>query len=208
MRRSIDAALKRGLNFPMQTEVSGLKRTARRAAIKGFGVGALAAGLIALMAVASFREMAAPRPAPANIPVNQIERPAVTAEEEAYARKLWPIHAQVKQDAVRMTFAGLAYKMGDIRREAVRERVAPLVAMFDSATGALNKMQPPASMRRLHERYLEAVQLYRAASVAMIKVAADGRDEHLMDAQVMSAKASGMTLEVGETLWPGEFKPN
>ena len=194
----------------MQREVSGSQRTARVAALKGFGVGALVVGLIALMAVAAFRETAKPKPqqVAANTEVNHDERPAVTAAEEAYASALWPIHTQVKQDAVKMTFAGLAYKMGDIKRAAVKERVAPLTPMFDSAAAALNKLQPPVSMRALHGEYLEAVKLYRDASVSMIKVASDGRDAHLVEAQAMSEKASGLTLKVGETLWPGEFKPN
>src|SRR5882672_1067233 len=194
----------------MQTEVSGSQRTARVAALKGFGIGALVVGLIALMAVAAFRETAKPKPqqVAANTEVNHVERPAVTAAEEAYARALWPIHAQVKQDAVKMTFAGLAYKMGDIKRVAVKERVAPLTPMFDAAAAALSKLRPPASMRLLHGEYLEAIKLYRDASVTMIRVAADGRDAHLIEAQAMSEKASGLTLKVGETLWPGEFKPN
>ncbi len=107
-----------------------------------------------------------------------------------------------------MTFAGLAYKMGDIKRAAVEERVAPLTPMFDSAAAALSKLRPPASMRLLHGEYLEAIKLYRDASVTMIRVAVDGRDAHLIEAQAMSEKASGLTLKVGETLWPGEFKPN
>ena len=194
----------------MQTDVSGSQRTAQVAAIKGFGVGALVVGLIALMAVAAFRETVKPKPqqAVANTEVNHVERPAVTVEDEAYARALWPIHAQVKQDAVRMTFAGLAYKMGDIKREAVKARVAPLTPVFESALVALNKVQPPASMRGLHDEYLEAIKLYRDASVVMIRVAADGRDEHLVEAQEKSSRASDLTLKVGETLWPGEFKPN
>ena len=194
----------------MQTEVSGSQRTARVAALKGFGVGALVVGLIALMAMAAFRETAKPKPqqVAANAEVNHVERPAVTAEEEAYASALWPIHAQVKQDAVKMTFAGLAYKMGDIKRAAVKKRVAPLTLMFDSAGAALNKLQPPASMRVLHGEYIEAIKLYRDASVTLIKVAVDGRDAHLLEAQAMSEKASGLTLKVGDTLWPGEFKPN
>ncbi len=194
----------------MQIEGSGSQRTARVAAVKGFGVGALVVGLIALMAVAAFRETARPKPqqVATTTEANRVERPAVTAEEEAYARALWPIHAQVKQDAVKMTFAGLAYKMGDIKREAVRQRVAPLTPAFDSAASALNKLHPPASIRELHGEYLEAIKLYREASVTMVKVAVDGRDAHLVDAQLLSEKASGLTLKVGETLWPGEFKPN
>ena len=194
----------------MQTEVSRSQRTARVAALKGFGFGVLVVGLIALMAAAVFRETAKPKPqqVAASTEVSHVERPAVTAEEEGYARALWPIHAQVKQDAVRMTFAGLAYKIGDIKRAAVKERVAALTPMFVSAGAALNKLQPPASMRVLHGEYLEAIKLYRDASVTMIKVAVDGRDAHLLEAQAMSEKASGLTLKVGDTLWPGEYKPN
>jgi len=193
----------------MHTEVSGSQRTARVAAIKGFGVGALVVGLIALMAVAAIRETAKPKPqAAANPEATRSERPAVTAEEETYARALWTIHAQVKQDAVKMTFAGLAYKMGDIKKEAVRQRVAPLSPMFDSAAAALSKLKPPPSMSGLHAEYLQAIRLYHDASVIMVKIAEDDRDTHLVEAQVMSEKASGLTLKVGETLWPGEFKPN
>jgi hypothetical protein len=194
----------------MQTEVIGSQRTARVAALKGFGVGALVVGLIALMAVAAFRETAKPKPqqVATTTEANRVERPAVTAEEEAYARALWPIHAQVKQDAVKMTFAGLAYKMGDIKRGAVKARVAPLTPAFEAAAAAMNKLQPPQAMRELHGEYLEAIKLYRDASLTMVKLAADGSDVHLTEAQVLSEKASGLTLKVGETLWPGEFKPN
>jgi len=194
----------------MHKEVSGSQRTARVAALKGFGVGALVVGVIALMAVATFRETAGSKPqqVATNSETHRSERPAITGEEEAYARALWPIHAQVKQDAVKMTFAGLAYKMGDIRQHDVKTRVAPLTSAFDAAATAGEKLQPPASMLMLHKEYLQAIKLYREASLTMVKFAADGRDAHLLEAQAMSEKASGLALEVGEILWPGEFKPN
>ena len=194
----------------MQTEVSGSQRTARAAALKGFGVGALVVGLIALVSVAAFRETAKPKQqeVATNSAFGHSERPAMTAAEEAYAHALWPVHAQVKQDAVKMTFAGLAYKMGDIKRAAVKDRVALLTPKFDSALAQINKLQPPASMRELHTEYVEAIKLYRDASVIMVKVATDGRDVHLVEAQERSERASTLTLKVGDTLWPGEYKPN
>ncbi|HKQ22919.1 MAG TPA: hypothetical protein VJT81_00575 [Burkholderiales bacterium] len=194
----------------MQIEVNGSQRTARAAAMKGFGVGVVVVGLIALVAVAAFRETAKPKQqeVATNSAFGHSERPAMTAAEEAYAHALWPVHAQVKQDAVKMTFAGLAYKMGDIKRAAVKDRVALLTPKFDAALAEINKLKPPASMRELHTEYVEAIKLYRDASVVMVKVAADGRDEHLMEAQDRSDKASGLTLKVGDTLWPGEYKPN
>jgi hypothetical protein len=193
----------------MHPDVIGSQRTIRLSALKGFGVGALVAGLIALAAAAALRETATPKQQVATgASYGQSERPALTAAEEAYAHALWPIHAQVKQNAVKMIFAGLAYKMGEIKRAGVRDRVAPLTPTFDAALAQARKLQPPTSMQELHQEYIDAIKLYRNSSVVMIKVAADGRDEHLIQAQEMSDKASGVTLRIGDTLWPGEYKPN
>lgn len=195
----------------MQTQVSGWERTAQVAGLKGFGVGALVVGLIALVAVAAVRETAKPKEQ--QVEVNSAfggltERPAMTAAEETYAQALWPIHALVKQNAVNMAFAGIAYKMGDIKRAGVKARVAPLTPTFDAALARVNKLQPPASMRELHQEYTDAIMLYRSSSVTMVKVADDGLDRHLIEAHGMSDKAAGLTLKVGDALWPGEYKPN
>jgi hypothetical protein len=195
----------------MYREASGSVRAARITALKGFGVGAVVAGLIALVAVAAVRETAKPKVEAVEVNSaygGQTQRPALTAAEEAYAQALWPIHSLVKQNAVKMTFAGLAYKMGDIKRAGVKERVAPLTPLFDTALAQVNKLQPPASMRELHQDYTGAIELYRSSSVTMIKVADDGRDQHLIEAHEMSDKAAGLTLKVGDALWPGEYKPN
>jgi hypothetical protein len=98
--------------------------------------------------------------------------------------------------------------MGDIYQHDVKTRVAPLTSEFEAAAAAGEKLQPPSSMLMLHKDYLQAIKLYREASLTMVKFAADGRDVHLLEAQAMSEKASGLALEVGEILWPGEFKPN
>jgi len=195
----------------MYRGVSGTLGTARVAALKGFSAGALVVGLIALVAVAAVRETAKPKEEAVEINSaygGHMQRPALTAAEEAYAQALWPIHSLVKQNAVKMTFAGLAYKMGDIKRRAVKERVAPLTPTFDSALAQVSKLQPPTSMRELHQSYTDAIKLYRNSSVTMIKVAGDGRDQHLIAAHEMSDKAAGLTLKVGDALWPGEYKPN
>lgn len=195
----------------MFQEATGSQHTSRLAILKGFGLGVVVVGLIAVVVFAAFRESASSKPQPAPVAggYGQHEaRPAVSAEEEAYAHALWPVHAQVKEDAVRMIFTGLAYKMGDIKRGAVKERVAPLTPRFEQALADVKKLQPPAPMRSLHDEYVEAIGLYRDASVTMVRVSADGDDRHLFEAQEKSEKASGLTLKVGETLWPGEYKPN
>ena len=110
--------------------------------------------------------------------------------------------------AVRMTFAGLTYKMGDGDRASVKTKVAPLTELFAQAESDLRALETPASMQALRQRYGAALQLYGRASQEMIKVAQDGNDAHLLQAQEMSERASGILLEVGEQLWPGEIKPN
>jgi len=69
-------------------------------------------------------------------------------------------------------------------------------------------MPVPASMGKVHDQYLEALALFETASMEMIKVAADGKVEHLIEAQTMSQRAAEELLIVGDVLWPGEYKPN
>lgn len=195
--------------------VSGPQRTVRAAVpgkagvLKKAGFGALMVVLIGLVAFAVLKETSTTRQKMvADSGYANSERPAISPEEEAYAHSLWPIHAQVKQDAVTMIFAGLAYKMGDIKRAAMRERVAPLPGRFESALAQMAKLKPPRGVQELHAEYARAIALYRDAAAEMLTMAADGDDNHLIAAQEKSHEASGLTLKVGDTLWPGEYKPN
>jgi hypothetical protein len=136
------------------------------------------------------------------------QRPARSAAEERFAQAFWNIHADVRTAAVRMTFAGLAYKMGDSDKAGIETKVAPLTPVFRNAESALRALEAPPSMKETRDRYLGALQLYANASQEMVKIAQDGSEAHLLKAQEMSEKASGVLLEVGDDLWPGEIKPN
>jgi hypothetical protein len=186
-----------------------------------FGFKQLAIGglLVCLGAVAAFaivHEVRKPASSPAASAAvsaggaytgNQ-ERPPLSAAEESYAASLWPIHSQVKTTAVQMTFTGLSYKMGDIDRKAVKERVTPLIKVFRDAREQAGQLKVPPSMEAGQKKYLGALKMYEDASVEMVKVAQDGKDEHLIAAQKLSYAASEDLLRVGDALWPGEFKPN
>ncbi len=56
--------------------------------------------------------------------------------------------------------------------------------------------------------YADAVRLYQRSAAEMLRVVADGSDEHLVAAQPMSLEASEKLLKVGDILWPNEYKPN
>ena len=197
--------------------MSALASTSRgspRFGLKQIATGILLVGLGAVAAVAMVREgvrATAPVPNAATVGgayAGHPQRPALSPEEENYAAALWPIHQQIKTTAVQMTFAGLSYKLGDIDRSGVKERVAPLTKVFRDARAQASHLKAPASLEKQHAQYLGALKLYEDASVEMVKVARDGRDEHLVEAQKMSYAASEDSLRVGDALWPGEYKPN
>jgi hypothetical protein len=98
--------------------------------------------------------------------------------------------------------------MGDIDRMAVKEHVAPLTKVFRDARAQAAQLKAPPSMEAEQKRYLDALKMYEDASVEMVKVAQDGKDDHLVAAQKLSYAASEDLLRVGDALWPGEFKPN
>ena len=116
------------------------------------------------------------------------------------------VHDKVRTSAVRMSFAGLSYKMGDTDKAAMREKIAPLTKVFSEAQTQLAQLKVPVSLQALHKDYAEVLRLYREASVEMTK-SAEG-DQHLIVAQGMSEKAATLLLKVGDVLWPGEYKPN
>ena len=199
----------------MQTEASGSLSTARVAALKGFAFGALVVGLIGLVAFAVIRENYKPAATPVEANASFVgglshghKVSALSAEEEAYAAALWPIHSEVKLAAVRMIFAGLDYKTkgGDARK--LRAKVLPLTRTFEDAGTRVRKIMPPAPLQDAHKSYVEAVDLYTSATREMIKVADDGRNAHLVSAQQRSEQASMAILKLSDVLWPGEYKPN
>lgn len=172
-----------------------------------WGVLALLAAFVVYAAQHEIRK-AAPAPAADAAHAFAPQQPAQTAAEERFAQAMWGIHTDVRTAAVRMTFAGLAYKMGDGDQASIQTKVTPLTAVFHQAEKDLRALDAPASMQDLRARYAGALQLYSNASQEMVKIAQDGSEAHLLQAQEMSERAAGILLEVGDQLWPGEIKPN
>lgn len=175
---------------------------------------AIAAVLFAVVAIAVQRELSANKPASAaaafvaGIAMSGYDAPALTAEEEAYAAALWPIHSEVKLAAVRMIFAGLHFKTEDQDARKLKSKVQPLTQTFLDAARRVELIRPPASLQDSHDSYREALRLYTSATREMVKIADDGKEEHLLLAQKRSEQASLAILKLSDVLWPGEYKPN
>ncbi len=175
---------------------------------------AMAAVLFAVVAFAVQRELAANKPPSAaaaftaGIALSGYDAPPLTAEEETYAAALWPIHSEVKLAAVRMIFAGLNYKTADQDSRKLKTKVQPLTQTFLDANRRVDKILPPASLQDAHDSYTEALRLYTSATREMVRIADDGKEEHLVRAQKQSEQASFAILKLSDVLWPGEYKPN
>jgi hypothetical protein len=135
-------------------------------------------------------------------------RPALAPAEEAYAQALWAIHADVKQAAYNLTFSGLRYKLKQPDGPDFGTRVRDASRTFDQAEARVRALAPPSSLSQLHTQYPDAVQLFQRSAAEMLRVTADGRDEHLVAAYPLSQKASETLLRVGNAIWPGEYLPN
>lgn len=135
--------------------------------------------------------------------------PPLTPEEEAFATALWPTHSEVVEPtAVRLTFAGMVYATEDHDARKLAQTLRPVNEIFRATLEKTRALDVPASMQRVHELYLTSLDLYVKASDEMLKVAADGNEQHLVDAQLLSKRASEDLLKAGDVLWPGEHKPN
>jgi hypothetical protein len=161
----------------------------------------------ALIVLAALQELT---PRPVKVPAtSSVPQNALSAEEEAYAAALWPIHSgAVEISAVEMSFAGVDYVTEHPDRERLGARVLKLNDAFRSAAAKAQSLEVPRSMQRVHGQYMEALALYVNASAEMVKVAEDGRIDHLIEAQSMSQRAAEDLLIVGDVLWPSEHKPN
>lgn len=180
-----------------------------RAAIVALSVVMLA--LVAIIVYAGRHE--ATQRASATVVISNVaarQQPApLTAEEEAFATALWPMHSEVVEpSAVRLTFAGMIYTTEDHDAKKLAATLGPVNATFRAAVDKARTMDVPASMQAVHDLYVTSLDLYVKASTEMLKLAQDGNERHLVDAQAISKLASEDLLKAGDVLWPGEHKPN
>jgi hypothetical protein len=171
----------------------------------------LMVALLAIVVYAGRREMTQPSGANsvvASAAASPQPRP-LSPEEEAYAIALWPTHNEfVEAAAVRLAFAGLVYATEDHDARKLAAAIQPVGVTFHTAHDKVRALDVPASLQRIHEQYLDVLTLYERASAEMLKVAADGNERHLIDAQELSHRAAQELIKAGDVLWPGEHKPN
>jgi len=178
-----------------------LKRTAL------FAVVLLLAGVVVFAAT---RERTASPPAASAVAARPAAppRPALTPAEEVYIRALWPIHGAVERSAVRLALGQIFYKNNDMDRKGLKARADEAMATYRRSETQLTAIEPPPSLQREHQEYLAAVGLFQQSTSEILKMFADGRDDHMLAAYPIGQKATDKIREVGLKLFPGEFPPN
>jgi hypothetical protein len=135
-------------------------------------------------------------------------RPARTAAEEQYLRDLWPIHGDVQRSTLRMSLGQIFYITQDLSRDELGVRVRDALAVYQAAETRLRSLEAPVSLRSEHEEYLTAVRLFQESATELLKMFADGRDEHMGAAYPKGQEGSDKIREVGGKFWPHEFPPH
>jgi len=205
MVASQDASSAIGVDAPGRGGSRGLLRA------KVLVAGLIVVALIGVFCASLLREaMTASRTAGATTPRPSLAppRPALTPAEEAYAQALWAIHGDVKSAAYKLTFSGLRYKLKQADGREFGTGVQDASKSFAQVEARVRALAPPPSLRQVHAQYLDAVHLFQRSAAEMLKVTADGRDDHLLAAHPLSQEASEKLLRVGNTIWPGEYLPN
>jgi hypothetical protein len=107
-----------------------------------------------------------------------------------------------------MSFAGLAYKTEDQDLRRLEAAVRPLREAFRTALDDAGRLKAPPTLGRVRDQYVEALTLYEAASAEVMKFTQDSVEQHLIEAQDMSQRASENVLRVSDVLWPAAHKPH
>lgn len=135
--------------------------------------------------------------------------PPLTAEEEAFAEALWPLHqGVVEASAGRLTSAGMTFVVDDHDGKSLVAKLTPLRQIFVDTQKQVAAIPVPSSMQPVRERYVALLVLYEQSATEMMEVARDGDEGHLINAQSKSERAAQELVKVGDILWPGEHKPN
>jgi hypothetical protein len=168
--------------------------------------------LMAIIAISLQRELGVVAPsAPVRAAV-QPEAPApppLTADEEAFAEALWPLHQEVVEaSAARLGSAGITFVIDDHDAHKLAAKVTPLRDVFHDAQEKLAGIAAPPSQQGVRDRYMALLSLYEQSATEMLEVARDGDEGHLINAQMKSRHAAEELVKVGDILWPGEHKPN
>ena len=170
--------------------------------------------LLAVVAVSLQRETASGS-TPGSAVTTVEQQPSVpapqplTAEEEAFAEALWPLHQEVVEaSAGRLTSAGMTFAADDHDAHRLAEKLRPLRQVFHDTKEKVAAISAPPSLQQVRDRYVALLGLYEQSATEMLEVARDGDEGHLIDAQAKSEHAAQELVKVGDILWPGEHKPN
>jgi hypothetical protein len=171
----------------------------------------VAVSLLLLVGMALGRELASQPQAARQAAPRQVlatPRPALTADEEAYAQGLWNIHNDVKASALRVSVASIQYRTGVIDLPTMLQTVEAATATYRRAEVEMGALRPPSSFQGHHDDYLRAVHLYQQAAVEILKLRGDSREDHLANAFPVGQEGSRILRRVGAVLWPSEYVPS
>jgi hypothetical protein len=136
------------------------------------------------------------------------QRPALTADEQAYVEALWPVHTDLEVAAERVALGAIFYKTNDLDRTQLKSRLEQALSSYRAADEKLRQLKPPQSLQNSHEGYLAAVRAFEQSTLEMLRMFEDGSDDHLQTAYPRYLEGTNLIRDLGGNFWPDEFPPN
>jgi hypothetical protein len=173
-------------------------------------LGVVCLSLAAILLAALRREATSTRQPVTASRMLQPTRPALTPAEEEYIGAVWPIHGEVERSTAIMSLGEIFYLNNDpdMSKEKFKKRVDAALATYQQAEQQLRALQPPASLKKKHDKYLAAVLLLKDSTLERLKLFKDGKREHLQAAYPPLQQATDKIRVLGAEYWPDEFVPH
>ncbi|MBT2687430.1 hypothetical protein J7I93_04455 [Bacillus sp. ISL-47] len=133
---------------------------------------------------------------------------SLTEEELEFAKKIRPLHFDLKTMILRMTGTGVLFLSGGTDEESlvkVREEADEKITFIESE---LNKLDAPQSMEHIHSAYLESVQTYEE-SIPYFEQYFETEDKKFLDEFLnRSNQANAGIKSVLFEMWTDELNAN
>jgi hypothetical protein len=141
--------------------------------------------------------MPGPSAPPSPVSLNHL----ASLEQQRYLDALWPIHARLQQNVVRMGLLLSLARTEEIGRVDFERRLDDGLANYRRVEELVRSLEPPPELQDTHDRYLTAIRLFQQSTLEMLSAFGDG-DTGQARAVPINLDALARLRVLSERLWP------
>jgi len=131
----------------------------------------------------------------------------LTEEELAFAKKIRPLHFDLKTMILRMSGTGVLFLTGETDEAAVKNIIAEADEKLSFVESELSKIEPPKSMEYVMLAYNEAIPKYQQSIQLFSQYFETNKKEYLTQYSELTNKANADIKKVIFDMWSDELSP-